>query len=501
MSEIEIKFVTKSDAIDAFKHQILPLLEAQGASISAPVEKRLQNDYYDTPEHLFEKQKIGFRVRGADGKYEQTVKTNGKVTGGLHERAEYNIPLLQNEPDLTLFDAEIWPENWSSEDINAKLTRQFSTHFTRTAFIVTIDKSKIELVFDAGEALTDKASSPIQEIELELIEGQVHALFVLATLMLGHIPMRLSDVSKAARGYQLLHGTAQKVSMLPELLATRTEETTEQTFEAAMLCALNHWQHHEHLFLETKSVKMLGEVATGIRMLQQTVSLFLGELDCSEMQALQRQLASFEKRWRWQEDLQSLRYLMSKKSVFNKGLSKHPSLISYLQGRQAGLLQAHAPQKLFFAAESTRIKLVVIEILASKPWQKSSANYAKPVMVHAQDWLSQGWQSMQQCMPDSKTMHSVDYIATEPKLSQALHAGFILANLFAGARGQYRAPWLDIMAGIDELKALRMLQKTLKEAELEAHEELSQWADEKVTTLLKVMERSRQVAIHADVYW
>lgn len=501
MSEIEIKFATKADAVSAFNRQILPALTAQGALVSEAVEKRLQNDYYDTPEHLFEKHKIGFRVRGVNGQYEQTVKTNGKVTGGLHERAEYNIPLVQNEPDLALFDKAVWPEGWNIDEINGQLARQFSTHFTRTAFIVEINDAKIELVFDVGDAITDKASSPIQEIELELLEGEVHALFVLATLMLGHIPMRLSDVSKAARGYQLLHGSARKVSPLPELLPVQADSTTQHTFVQAMQCALSHWQHHEHLFLETKSVKMLGEVASGIRMLKQTVTLFLQALDCPELQALHRQLVSFEKRWVWQDDLQSLRYLMSKKSVFNKGLSRQPSLLSYLQGRQAGLLHAHAPDKLFFAAESTRIKLVILEILASKPWLKTNDNGNQPMMSFAKVWLTSGWQSMQQCMPDSKTMHSVDYIASEPKLSQALMTGFVLANLFASARGQYRAPWLDLMAGIDELKALKMLQRSLKESDLEAHEDLSHWAEEKVTNLLNVMERSRQVALHAEVYW
>ena len=36
---------------------------------------------------------MGFRVRGNNGEGEQTLKTNGVVSGGLHKRMEYNVSL------------------------------------------------------------------------------------------------------------------------------------------------------------------------------------------------------------------------------------------------------------------------------------------------------------------------------------------------------------------------------------------------------------------------
>ena len=106
---------------------------------------RLQNDYYDTADHLFQQEKMGFRVRGNNGRFEQTMKTHGKVSGGLHERAEYNVALDGAEPDLRLFPGDVWPDDWLIEQVNDKLQRQFSTHFVRTAFDVEWDLSLIHI--------------------------------------------------------------------------------------------------------------------------------------------------------------------------------------------------------------------------------------------------------------------------------------------------------------------------------------------------------------------
>ena len=82
MSETEIKFVVRDNPLEALKDAVFPLLKEKGVNIEEQGQSFLQNDYYDTPEHLFQQHKIGMRVRGANGEFEQTVKTNGKVSGG-----------------------------------------------------------------------------------------------------------------------------------------------------------------------------------------------------------------------------------------------------------------------------------------------------------------------------------------------------------------------------------------------------------------------------------
>ena len=86
-------------------------------------------------------------------------------------------------------------------------------------------------------------------------------------------------------------------------------------------------------------------------------------------------------------------------------------------------------------------------------------------------------------------------------LRQTLWSGFLLGDLFVEERGNFRAPWLDLLTGIDELNALLMLHKSIDDAEVESQDELRKWTAQKLTTLIIIMERTRKVAMQRDVYW
>jgi len=193
--------------------------------------------------------------------------------------------------------------------------------------------------------------------------------------------------------------------------------------------------------------------------------------------------------------------LLSKKSLFNKRLSRYPALLSYLQGRQAGLLQAHDPESRLYEDTPSLLKLSIARVLEEKPWRGVATGYDLPLMEHAKGWLSQGWQTIQQSMPIQRQMHAANYTAVEVLLRQTLFNGFLVADLFANTRGHFRAPWLDILTGIDELNALLLLKKSVFDAELAEQRELLEWIQEKTQSLLRVMERSRQAAMSGEIYW
>lgn len=501
MSETEIKFVTRESALPAFIDKVLPVFERAGYTVNREAEMRLQNDYYDTAEYVFQNAKMGFRVRGFDEQLEQTMKTQGKISGGLHQRAEYNVPLESAEPDLRLFPKDVWPAEWDVDAVNDSLQRQFSTNFVRTTFNVEWQEALVEIVVDEGEATTGKNSSPIHEIELELKKGKVADLFTLSQLIIENMPVRLSDVSKAAQGYQLLNGLSPVISPMQHYLALEQGTSTEEAFYKAIQSALSHWQKHEHLFYETGSVKMLSEIVKSIRLLLQTVTLYLPVLQCPQLMSVHQLLTRYIQGWLWQDDLQSLRYLLSKKSLFNKCLSRYPALLSYLQGRKAGLIHAHHPEDILFGKQTNRLKLLLSQILHEKPWREHSRAYDVPVMEHAQGWLAQGWQTVQQTMPAARTMTPENYLAIGVLLRQTLWNGYLLADLFDEDRHHFRAPWLDIITGIDELKALMMLKAMSHESELDDVAEVYNWIDDKIISLMHVMERTRQAGMQGDIYW
>ena len=76
-----------------------------------------------------------------------------------------------------------------------------------------------------------------------------------------------------------------------------------------------------------------------------------------------------------------------------------------------------------------------------------------------------------------------------------------MAELFSDQRGDFRAPWLDILIGVEELKALITLKNLLADTEFDDDTELKSWTTDKLTSLMHVIERTRGVAIQLDAYW
>ncbi|MFT5713282.1 MAG: triphosphatase, partial [Glaciecola sp.] len=314
-------------------------------------------------------------------------------------------------------------------------------------------------------------------------------------------PVRLSNVTKAARGYQLMNGTVLDSLELPMFLELGAEDTTEDGLCKAIECALSHWQHHEYVYLQSGYTNALKEIAQSVRLLLQCVSLYSPVLQCQELLNLHKQLLVLSEQWSWQDDLRCIRKLRSNKGPFSRRIPKHQTLMSYLNGRREGLLTVQSPEQLLVSMESSQVQLGASRLLIEKPWRAQGTGYQIPVSKHAKGWLTEGWQTVMQRLPPKAEMDYTKYIALEMLLRQTLVNGFLLAELFAENRGKFRAPWLDLVKGIDEVKALLFLRNVLKEVYIEDAEDLNDWIDDKLSSVIKVMEMSRKVAMNAEVYW
>nr|WP_136250535.1 CYTH domain-containing protein [Ningiella ruwaisensis] len=502
--EIELKLAVEANALELIENAFLPKLEKQDGVYVKRCQKDVFNEYYDTPEQLLGKRKMGLRVRKVEGQFEQTVKTQGQVQGGLHQRPEYNVPLDSGTPDLHKFSVDIWDNDFDVTEVNRSIQKLFTTHFTRTQFDIKLPEGEIELVLDLGEVKTDEDSLPIQEIELELKSGRPRLLFDIADVLRETMPVRVSDVTKAARGYQLLTGKLPEVRYLPQYLALDYKDTTEDGLCKAMECALSHWQYHQALYLQTQNAKALSQVREALLLLMQSVSLYLPVLQSDHLLKLHKKLLTIVQQWSWQEDLRSIHQLRSRKGPFCKRVPKNQQLVNYLLGRREGLILAYEPQKLLNSSLSAEVQLTTSRMLIEKPWRDQTDGADIPVRSHANGWLSQSWQTVMQSLPalntDSK-MTNLKYLALEVALKQSLTNGFLLGDLFTDSRGQFRAPWLDLLQGIEELKAIEFLKNALIECDVDDPLEFKQWVEDKSRSLLEVMERSREVAMQAEVYW
>ncbi|WP_439256751.1 CYTH domain-containing protein [Lonepinella sp. BR2271] len=196
-NEIELKLAVTAEIAEQFSQLLSDFRLLQQAQIF------LANTYYDTADHYFARHKMGLRVRSENQQFTQTLKTNGKVTGGLHVRPEYNFPLDSAEPNVTLLQdiANLsLPEPLELHPI-------FSTDFTRQWWLIECGQhTEIEVALDRGEIKANGQIEPICEIEFELKNGALADLFTFVANLSFVNGVRLSSLSKAKRGYQLAQG-------------------------------------------------------------------------------------------------------------------------------------------------------------------------------------------------------------------------------------------------------------------------------------------------------
>ncbi|WP_171922925.1 CYTH domain-containing protein [Salmonella bongori] len=241
--EIELKFIVNHDAVDSLRSHLHTL----GGEHYAP--SQLLNIYYETPDNWLRRHEMGLRIRGENGRYEMTMKTAGRVTGGLHQRPEYNVTLSEPVLDLTQLPQDVWPGGELPAGLASSVRPLFSTDFYREKWRLDVDGSTIEIALDLGDVNAGEFAEPICELELELLSGDTRAVLKLAKQLVSQTGLRQGSLSKAARGYHLAQGNAPRGNKPTAILQVAAKANVEQGLEASLELALSQWQYHEELWL------------------------------------------------------------------------------------------------------------------------------------------------------------------------------------------------------------------------------------------------------------
>lgn len=167
-------------------------------------KRRLVSSYYDTEDLAFKNNGIAYRVRDkGDGTFEATVKTSKRSGGGLSERLELNIPLQDENPVLEGFMAMGLEEELTSL-APAGVKKLFTVNVERTTYILDLQGACAELAIDRGRISCGRKRDDIDEIEIELLEGDKNALLQFAAALTDKIPMFPEKRSKFTRGMALM---------------------------------------------------------------------------------------------------------------------------------------------------------------------------------------------------------------------------------------------------------------------------------------------------------
>ena len=200
-TEIELKLLLSKEALE----RLLTLdFMVQAIREGSRRVRHLVSTYYDTQELTLNEHGIAYRVRDkGDGSFEATVKTQKQSAGGLSERLELNLPLAEAQPVLDGF-AALGLGFELSELAPGGVQALFTVDVERITYILDYAGAVCELAIDKGAIRCGEKSDSIDEVEIELLEGEVQALLELKERIAAAVTLRAEERSKFARGLALL---------------------------------------------------------------------------------------------------------------------------------------------------------------------------------------------------------------------------------------------------------------------------------------------------------
>lgn len=276
--EIELKLSLAPQ--DASRLRAHPLLAqcAQG-----PLVLQMHDIYVDTPDLQLCRHQAGLRVRQVDGRWVQTLKAGGTVSGGLHSRHEWEGEVPGPRPDLAALDAAIGRKQpiralLRQDAVRDALQPVFTTRIERTVWqLRTPQGDEIECVLDQGviESGADGAARnvAVSEIELELKQGQAASLFDVALALLPDVPLQLGHMSKAERGYRLVAQQPLR-AVKAQPLALDAAMSVEQAFLAIAGNCLEQVSGNQDGVAAGADVESVHQMRVGLRRLRSALGMF-----------------------------------------------------------------------------------------------------------------------------------------------------------------------------------------------------------------------------------
>ncbi len=196
--EIELKF------------QLLPGSEAilrAGEIFGDAAQKRHQvTTDYDTSDNLLLTSGLSLRIRWEKDGFLQTVKSRDNGIGLANNRKEWEWPVTSGTPHVEHLAAVSELASISGQ-ITGRLAPVIVTDIWRTSCLHVVKGGcAAEASLEIGTVSSGATSLPICELELELKDGGVAALYRLALQLAETAPMWIGAESKSARGWSLRNG-------------------------------------------------------------------------------------------------------------------------------------------------------------------------------------------------------------------------------------------------------------------------------------------------------
>jgi inorganic triphosphatase YgiF len=230
--------------------------------------------YFDTPRGELSANGMAIRLRRARGRWAQALKASGSGTGGLHDRSEWEFDRFGPTLDLSLFADTPLAKLEDAANLHTRLAEVFRVEYERAAWILEpAPGTRVEVVLDRGEVAASGRTDPIYEVEIESLEGEVGAIFDVATRLLDEVALRPSTVSKAERGYRLRSRRRRQPEKASAIHLDK-DATLLDAARTVIAAGLAQLQANEEGLLASSDLEFVHQARVALRRLRSALRIF-----------------------------------------------------------------------------------------------------------------------------------------------------------------------------------------------------------------------------------
>jgi inorganic triphosphatase YgiF len=270
--EFELKLEMGKETLDHLK-------QLEGLSrwtLGPPQSSKVRSVYFDTPDHRLLSSGISLRVRSQEGKFTQTVKRGIAVANGVSAPIETEATLAGPDPDLDRIAARGLRRYITDLIDGGMLAAMFETDIARTTRRLSNKKVTLELALDDGVIRAGAHELEVTEAELELKSGARGDMIAAADALFAEHPFRVSSMSKAERGYQLILGRTEESPLTTEFVLPTYDdnETCLAVLKKLVSGAAQQIIGNHRVVLETDDPEGAHQMRVGLRRLRAALRSF-----------------------------------------------------------------------------------------------------------------------------------------------------------------------------------------------------------------------------------
>jgi inorganic triphosphatase YgiF len=370
-NETELKFL-----IDDHNIAIVPEI---GQDLAKAKPLHIDTIYYDTPDWELEQAGLAVRLRKQHGKTVLSIKSIGSDP---ISRTEREIEISADWPTDTEWTEVAAGTLLKQRDVRGRIEPRFMTMVDRATVKIKRQRSLLAVSADRGLLkASGQCDLPINELELELISGDLKSLLNLGDRISMTAPVRLSLISKGTRGALLARGrwahpysgTLPKLSPDPGIAAA---------FKAICKTCLRDFMINEEAIKGPDPKVGVHESRIAIRRLRSALSLFKRDIDDSQLKPLAQHIKVLSDLLGQARDLD---VVMEESTTW----PKHNKYICALI-EQVGQSQTNARRDLRNALGSEghrRFAFDFVKWLEEGTWIQGNGKLKEPVMVEGSNLL------------------------------------------------------------------------------------------------------------------